>query len=445
MTISKGLSDISLDAHGDDKAIGNDKTRKTLSLHAQDGARTITPALGGRVQLAASFLGDAEDDTVRPSQAEITERARQELLRRQHSANAEIDDLAAGIQSKGSLDKSSGAKIAAYMQHWHQQNGNSSGVSLDQVNKINAEFDQLAKPGGPHYRLTARATGNNLHLEMSDLSVRYQPPTDIDPKAFQTQQGRNNFTEQITAEYRKRSFKGSLDFNIAITPESSEAISGQAARVADSIKQTGKLRADIVDPAFDLAIKNRAPSDTSGKEITQTLVNSINAELSGSDYKMVALAGSAVTASPALAGYLREHPTAQGMFLTKNDKVVQEYAYDPGSGLQTAPETRRSADSLADPTADRINRFGAFTDPNAGVERRAQYNEALKRFESQSAAPAIVEAINAQLVAAHSRYRLRIEPADPRKAPIYQAMQISIIDGEANGRPTDFVQLPPVR
>jgi len=420
-------------------------TRTYLSLQAQDAGRRKDPTLHAGVQYAENFLGaPVRDDSVQPSQAELIERRRRALLQEQQSPQARVADLAAGIQGQGNLDGAAGTDIATFMQNWHQQHGNAIGVSKGQIDNINAQFDQLAKPGEPHYRLSWRAAGNNVHLDMSDVNVRYQPPGDINSQKYQGQQGRQQFGADATADYQRRSFRGSLDFNIAITPEASEAIRGQAANVAQDIKTNGKLNGDLLDHAFDLAIKNRAPGDTSGKEIIQTAVTSMNNEMAGSGYSIQPVAGTDSTMGPAFADYLRKHPNAQGMLLIKDGKVVQPYAYDPSPGLRTAPEVARSADSLPDPTADRINRFGAFSDPSAGTLRTMQYNAAIERFHGQSGAPAVVDELNAQLDSAHSRYRLRIEPpSNSRKAAIYQPMQISIIDRSANGKQTDFLQLPP--
>jgi hypothetical protein len=108
----------------------------------------------------------------------------------------------------------------------------------------------------------------------------------------------------------------------------------------------------------------------------------------------------------------------------------------------TSPEVRRTADPVMDPVVDRINCLGQFTDPASGTKRRYELEEAHWRFRNQSVAPRVVDAINAQLVALHSQYRLQIEPpSNPREPAVYQSMGISIIDIDRGGRQTDFLQL----
>jgi hypothetical protein len=398
----------------------------------QNGARPNPP--GG------SFLGPREDPSVRPSQAEVVNRARQEILRQQASRQAPVGEISNTVQQQGNFENAAGTKVANFLQTYHKQNGNNLALSRNQIARMNAEFDQLAAPGGPHYRLSWRSAGNNVHLELTDINVRYQPQNNVNPGQFQTQEQRNRFAETETARHRGLSFKGSLDFNIALTPEASNTIKAQADLVATDLKNNNQLNGNLVDRAFASAIQNRSASDAQGKEVMQTLITEINGKLEGSPYKLTPLYGNDRRASQDLADYMRGHPNAQAMLVLKDNRPLQPYAFDPTDLLQNAGLAGRpGADSPRDQLVDRIGRLGQFSDPASGANRHSEYTEALQRFQSQANPREFVKELNEKLQVSGSKYHLEVNQQSP-----YRPMQISIID--ENRRQTDFIQIRgPVR
>jgi hypothetical protein len=187
-----------------------------LSLQAQDGfmPKSTSPRIAGEPMLLVA-AGEPQDGSV----VSPIERRRQEILRQQNSGSPEISKLCTGIQTNGNLDNSGLNEVASYLQSsWQKQRSSDTVMTRNQVLEMNAKFDQLATPGGPHYHLSLRKTGNNLHLELTDLSVRPQPVTPSDPRAYQTQESRNRIAQQATEEYRRASLKGSLDFSLVPPP-----------------------------------------------------------------------------------------------------------------------------------------------------------------------------------------------------------------------------------
>jgi len=267
-------------------AKGTESVGPHLSLQAQDAflPKGTSPRVAGEPMLLAA-AGELQDGSVVPP----IERRRQELLRQQNSGSVEISKLCTGVQKNGNVDNSGLNEVASYLQSsWQKQRSSNSVMNRNQVEEMNAKFDQLATPGGPHYRLSLRAMGNNVHLELTDLSVRYQPPTPNDPRAYQTQESRNRIAQQATEEYRRRSLKGSLDFSLVPPPPEPGDGKPPADMLVDRVSRMGLFS----DPASganrraDFAeAQRRFPDQASAPEVVRRMNEQL--EASHSEYHLV--------------------------------------------------------------------------------------------------------------------------------------------------------------
>ena len=265
---------------------GTESVGANLSLQAQDAflPKGASPRVAGEPLLLA-LAGEPQDGAV----VSPIERRRQELLRQQNSGSPEISKLCTGIQTNGNVDNSGLNEVASYLQSsWQKQRSNNAVMTRNQVQEMNTKFDQLATPGGPHYHLSLRATGNNLHLELTDLSVRPQPATPNDPRAYQTQESRNRIAQQATEEYRRASLKGSLDFSLVPPPPEPGDGKPPADILVDRVSRMGLFS----DPASganrraELAeAQRRFPDQASAPEVVRRMNEQLAA--SNSEYHLV--------------------------------------------------------------------------------------------------------------------------------------------------------------
>jgi hypothetical protein len=247
-----------------------------LSLQAQDAfqlngaSKRVT---GEPLLLAAS--GEPQD-VVPPA-----ERKRQELLQKQRAESPEISKICEGIQTNGNVNNSGLNEVASYLQSsWQKQGNSNTAVTRDQVLEMNAKFDQLATPAGPHYHLSLRKTGNNLHLELTDLSVRPQPVTPSDPRAYQTQESRNRIAQQATEEYRKASLKGSLDFSLVPPPPAPGDGKPPADILVDRVSRMGMFSnpaAGANRRAETAEAQRRFPNQASAPEVVRQMNEQLEA------------------------------------------------------------------------------------------------------------------------------------------------------------------------
>ena len=117
----------------------------------------------------------------------------------------------------------------------------------------------------------------------------------------------------------------------ALAPESTRAVNAEAAYVARSLKNSGRVDFRTFDHAFDLAVRNRAECDLNGKEVMQTMITAINNELAGTGYSITTLNHMVGAHSRGLTDFMRAHPNAVPMAISKSGRgsYVYEYAYAP--------------------------------------------------------------------------------------------------------------------